>query len=236
MKNKVSLYFDEFAENYDEFAFNKSLGTKYLSELEEKFVLENCPIKKGDRVLDLGIGTGRFSKLLIKKGAVIDGVDISEEMIKKAKGKLAGNQVSFNITDIGKKLPYPDDVFDCVVCVRVLKYIPEWKNTVKEVARVLKSGGVFILEITNLYSVAYFGLKKSNYFLFKFKEVKKILEREGLQVVCVKSGSRLPFPFYTKINNLFILNSFKVLEWLLDKVLPKTILTRNILLSCKKLS
>lgn len=237
MKNnkKISLFFNKISKNYDETAFEQSLGTKYLSELDTKFVLENISKRmSGKKVLDIGIGTGRISKLLIERGAIVYGVDISRKMIEQAKKKLKEKPINFKIADVGRKIPYPDNKFDYVVCIRVLKYIPNWRNTIKEVSRILKKDGIFIFDISNLYSVVSFALKNSNYFVFKYNEVKRVLESEGFQIINVEAGSRFPFPLYKRVNNMFILNILKSFEWLLNKILPKTILSRNILISCKK--
>ena len=83
--SQIKEFFDNFSKDYDKLAFEQSLGTRYLSKIETNFVLENCPIKKGEKILDMGIGTGRFASLLAKKGASIEGIDISEKMINKAK-------------------------------------------------------------------------------------------------------------------------------------------------------
>lgn len=234
MKNKVSSFFDEFSKTYDKFAFGQSLGTNYLSKIETEFILKNFSIKKRDKVLDIGMGTGRNTKLLLNNGATVEGIDISKGMMDEAKKKLKGKTVNFTVADAGEKIPFKNNTFDYVLCMRVLKYIPTWKKTIKEVSIVLKKDGVFILEIANFYSVAYFGLKNANYFLFKFKDVEKVLEKEGFKIIKIRAGSRFPFPLYKKVNNSIILNILRCLEWLLDRILPKTVLSRNLILSCKK--
>jgi ubiquinone/menaquinone biosynthesis C-methylase UbiE len=232
---ELSKYFDNFSGRYDKSAFEQSLGTCYLDEIERNFISESCSIKKGDVVLDIGVGTGRNAGLLVNKGAVIECVDISRGMLREAKKKLKGKPVNFKVANVGEEIPYPDNAFDYVVCIRVLKYIPAWQKTISEVSRVLKKDGIFIFDIANLYSIAYFCFKKTNYFLFKFNEVKELLEKEGFQLIRIKTGSRLPFPLYNKINNLIILTMLKYLERTMDAILPKTILSRNILITAKNM-
>jgi len=234
MTNSISDFFNKFSKSYDESIFNYSLGTKYLSDIETDFVLTNCPIKGGENVLDIGIGTGRFSYLLSKKGAVIYGIDISEEMIKKAKEKLKGKKVNYLLHDVSKGLTFLDNTFDYVICIKVLKYLYEWKNVIEEITRILKYGGILFLEISNLYSLAYFGSKGTKFFCFRPNEIKKELENNKFEIIKIGAGSRFPFPFYKRINNKYILLFPKVFEGLLDRIFPPEFLSRSMILICRK--
>jgi ubiquinone/menaquinone biosynthesis C-methylase UbiE len=233
MTNEVSNFFDNFSKDYDQFAFEKSIGTKYLSDIETGFILENLQIENR-KILDVGVGTGRNSELLLTKGGIIEGIDISEGMMAKAKQKLKGGKINFTVADAGEKIPFEDSTFDIIICTRVLKYIPTWKNAISEFSRVLKKDGTLILEIANMFSVQYFGLYDSNYFLFNPNVVKKVLKENGFEIMQISCGTRLPFPLYSRVNNEHVLNSLIVLESFLDKLMPKTALSRNILLKCKK--
>ncbi len=234
MTKIISDYFNKFSKSYDESMFDYSLGTKYLSDLETDFVLMNCPIKGGENVLDIGIGTGRFSYLLSKKGAVMCGIDISEEMIKKAKEKMKIKKANYLIHDVSKGLPFLDNTFDYVVCIRVLKYIYEWKNVIEEISRILKHSGILFLEISNIYSLAYFGSKGTKFFCFRPNEIKQELENNKFEIIKIGSGSRFPFPFYKRINNKYILLFPKVFEGLLVRIFPPEFLSRSIILICRK--
>jgi len=235
MKSKISSYFDKFSKNYENFAFKQSLGTNYLNRIERDFILESVLVRKGQKVLDIGVGTGRNAALLLDKGAIVEGIDISKRMMSEAKKKLKNERVNFTLADASKRIPFKNNTFDHVICIRVLKYMPLWKNLINEVSRVLKKDGTFSFDIANLYSVAYFGLKTANYSLFRYKEVKKTLEARGFKIIKVKSGSRLPFPLYKKINNKIIFIFLMFSERILNKVLPKTILSRSVLLVCKRM-
>lgn len=233
MSNKISVFFNDYSKNYDQFAFEQSLGTRYLSEIETNFLLNELHIEN-KRILDVGVGTGRNSEILLSKGGMVEGIDISEGMMTKARVKLNGKNINFTVTDVGQNIPFKDDSLDVAICIRVLKYIPNWRNAIKEISRVLKKDGIFILEIANLYSVQYLGLYNANYFLFKSNEVITILKQNGFEITKIYSGSRLPFPLYSKINNKHLLKFFIIFESFLDKILPNTVLSRNILIKCKK--
>jgi len=234
MSDKISIFFNDFSKNYDQFAFDKSHGTRYLNKFETNFLLNELQITN-KKILDVGIGTGRNSEILLLEGGIVEGIDISKGMINKAKEKLNSQKINFIVADAGKNIPFKDASFDVVVCFRVLKYIPTWRGTVKEISRVLMKNGIFILEIANFYSVQYLGLYNSNYFLFKPNEVKTILKQNGFEIIKISSGRRLPFPLYSKINNKYLLKIFIIFESLLDKISPNTFLSRNILIKCRKM-
>ena len=70
------------------------------------------------KVLDVGCGTGRHSVRMAQEGAVVTGVDFSEGMLERARGKAreGGVEVEFVRHDIGGRLPFEDGAFDLVVC------------------------------------------------------------------------------------------------------------------------
>lgn len=103
-------------------------------------------IKNGETVLDLGSGAGNdafiSSKLVGNEGKVI-GLDMTEEMIKKAqinKEKLNINNVEFILGEI-ENMPLENDIIDVVISNCVLNLVPNKEKAFGEIYRVLKSGG-----------------------------------------------------------------------------------------------
>ena len=88
-------------------------------------------------VLEVGCGTGFFSEILASTGAKLDAVDISPELLEKARERAPG--VRFTQADI-EKLPFPDASFDAVVGLRILHHL-DMGAAFPEIARVLKPGG-----------------------------------------------------------------------------------------------
>lgn len=93
-------------------------------------------------VLDLGSGTGAVSNYLIEQCGVhhVIAVDNCVEMLSRNKSHKATCVIS-NV----EKLPFLDESFDCVVSRQCLHYVEEVDKALKEVYRVLKPGGVFVL-------------------------------------------------------------------------------------------
>ena len=183
----------------------------------------------GDNLLELGIGTGRLATFLIKKVRTVNGIDISEKMLGQARNNLHQKSLNLMVAD-ASALPFCTSSLDCVICIRVLKYISAWEEVIKEVLRIVRKNGLFLFEISNLYSVAYLGLKKANYRLFSKKDVFQTLKKYEFKVIAVKSTSRFPFSLYKKANNTTFLDILKKLEGLMDMLFPKNFLSRSLLI------
>ncbi len=98
------------------------------------------------KILDLGCGTGRHTKLIKEAGMDTYGCDISSEGVKKTKEK--AHDCDVRICDM-KSLPYDDGFFDGVFSVNVLEHgVPdEIRLAINEAFRVLRKGGVLFAKV-----------------------------------------------------------------------------------------
>lgn len=96
----------------------------------------------GKKLLDVGCGTGYHLARYRTRGFEISGMDGSEEMLKQA--RIANPNIAFEQGDV-EKLPYADNSFDYVLCVEVLRYLPDVSACINEIARVLKPGGIALV-------------------------------------------------------------------------------------------
>lgn len=116
-----------------------------------KGLVELLAPKAGERILDLGCGTGALTAEIASRGAEVLGVDRSEEMIAQARMKFPA--LRFEVAD-GRELRLKDEEagFDAVFSNAVLHWIPEAEEVIARVARVLKPacagrpGGRFVAE------------------------------------------------------------------------------------------
>jgi len=111
--------------------------------------LRMLDIKPGNDVLDVGCGIGlqalEMATLAAPTGKVV-GTDISTVMIDIAKGRTAnaGLPLEFLTADASSQ-PFPDQSFDRIRTERVLMYVPDTEQTIKEFKRLLKPGGRLVI-------------------------------------------------------------------------------------------
>jgi glycosyltransferase involved in cell wall biosynthesis/ubiquinone/menaquinone biosynthesis C-methylase UbiE len=106
---------------------------------------------KGKKVLDLACGEGYGSLMLSEEAVEVRGIDIDEATIRHASSKYLKENLKFlkgSITDIPIE---GDKIFDVVVCFEALEHIEEHDKLLKEVKRLLKADGMFIVSTPNKY-------------------------------------------------------------------------------------
>ncbi|SES97595.1 Methyltransferase domain-containing protein [Oceanobacillus limi] len=101
-------------------------------------------IKEGSHILDVGCGDGYGSYKLKQAGYKVTGIDLSNEMIKKARAQ--GNDIRFLQGDV-TSLPFESNHFDGMMSINVLEWTEVPANALKELKRVLKKDGLLCVGI-----------------------------------------------------------------------------------------
>lgn len=113
-------------------------------------LLELLAPQPGEKILDIGCGTGHLTAKIAANGAHVTGVDRSPEMIQQA--QTAYLQIRFEVGD-AKKIPL-DGPFDAVFSNATLHWIKEPERVVVEISRLLRPGGRFVAEFGGKGNIA----------------------------------------------------------------------------------
>ncbi|WP_174615687.1 class I SAM-dependent methyltransferase [Virgibacillus ihumii] len=97
-------------------------------------------LQKENSILDIGCGDGYGTYRLHKSGYIATGMDLSNEMISKARERLNQNEIHFIQGDISN-MPFSDGSFDAVMAINVLEWTEKPAVALQELFRVLKRGG-----------------------------------------------------------------------------------------------
>ncbi len=166
------------------------VGRKRLLEI----LIKKMPITKGNRILDVGCGTGDNLKLLGEFGQTY-GVDTEPIAIKICKGKKLRN---ISLVKPDSQLPFPDHYFKLVTCLDVLEHVTNDEGLLKEMHRVTKSNGKIIIFVP-MFPFLWSDLDKVSHHLRRYLKANLLLKAEqaGLKVENLQYFNYLFFPRFS---------------------------------------
>jgi ubiquinone/menaquinone biosynthesis C-methylase UbiE len=200
----------------------------------------NLNLREGQLMLDMGCGEGRHSiGALLETPANIVGMDLSFEDLKTAQSRLKDFDTSelrtsctFGLGNIND-IPFEDSSLDAVICSEVLEHVDSPNESVKELVRVLKPGGVMALSVPRYLpelicwklSKEYSKTPGGHVRIFKHKELKNLAISNGLEYKSFHWAHGLHSPYWwlqclfwkTKENSFLIRQYHKLLVWDLMK-------------------
>jgi len=142
--------FGTVAERYDRW-YDTAQGTVY-DRIEKQAVDRVFPDSgHGNRMLEIGCGTGHWSRFFAERGFCVTGIDISQEMINVAQREDFGD-TSLCVADAAD-LPFPTDSFDIAVGITVLEFVAEPTRVVHEMVRCTRAGGRILVGVLNRNSI-----------------------------------------------------------------------------------
>lgn len=102
------------------------------------------------RILEIGCGRGAGARLIQEEfhPATLHAFDLDQRMIRLAGRYLKAepkDKIFLYVGDV-LTLPYRDGVLDAIFGFGVLHHVPDWRGGLREIARVLKPGGIYFLE------------------------------------------------------------------------------------------
>ncbi|MFX1314729.1 MAG: corrinoid protein-associated methyltransferase CpaM [Promethearchaeota archaeon] len=202
------------AEKYDKGIKILTLGR--LPKIKQ-FIVENY-LKKGETLLDIGMGTGTFAILCAKKGVNVVGIDFSEQMLEIARKNRELKDLNEFIEII--KIPvieldktFPDNSFDKITTILLLSelYFKEQEFCLSQIFRILKESGEFIL-VDEVKPKKFW--KKMIYFLVKIPLVLITFIKSHLTTKAIKNlEERLEQHNFIVIEEkLYLLDTLKLIR------------------------
>ena len=149
----VGRVFTSVAQDYDRMNDLMSLG---LHRLWKHFAIEMADVKPGQKVLDVASGSGdlalAFARRVGPAGCVVM-TDINAEMLAVGRDKVMDHgRIAPPAICNGERLPFPDDLFDCVSIAFGLRNFTHKDRGLAEFARVTRPGGrVLVLEFSKVW-------------------------------------------------------------------------------------
>ena len=169
-----------------------------------KFYFRGAKVIQNGKILDIGAGSGQFLYEMKKLGMNVYGIEPGEFDKRESLNIFHGDL---------NKAGYSSNFFDVVSMNHVLEHINNPKETLREVYRILKKGGNFILAVPNTNSFASHLFGKEWYqwdvprHLFNYSDnlLLKILKKEGFKDIKLEYNST-PSQFVVSMTYLFNLN------------------------------
>lgn len=132
----VEAVYDKLAKVYD-LTFGPTLHPGRLQ------ALQRMGIKAGDRILEVGVGTG-INLALYPKDCAITGIDFSSQMLEKARDRAARKDMPHSLRLLqmdAADLRFADDSFDIVYAPYLISVVPDPVKVAQEMHRVCRPGG-----------------------------------------------------------------------------------------------
>ena len=153
-----------------------------------RFLRETLAKIPAERVLEIGSGRGALLRQLLEEGHRVEGIEINQDRIDESR-QLFG---VLPITKVdGPLLPFEDASFDVVLSFDVFEHIPDSDAHLREVSRVLKPGGRYLLQTPNKWTNTVFETIRWRSFtswrhdhcaLHSYSQLQRRFERNGFDV------------------------------------------------------
>jgi ubiquinone/menaquinone biosynthesis C-methylase UbiE len=170
--------------------------------VERQLILELIGDVSGCRVLDIGCGDGEFALELMKRGAIVTGIDSSPAMIDAARSRATkhNTDITFQVA-VAEHLPFPAERFDVVTAITILCFVGDAGSVFSEIARVLRPCGRLVIGELGKWSTwaaarrirAWLGSRLWRQGRFRTaNEIRGLAEQVGLVVKSVRGAIYYP--------------------------------------------
>ena len=209
----IDIDIPSYAKNYLDYSesfglqwnkFSKTQLDSYtktqISENRLKRLIGDLNQLKDKYILEIGCGSGRFTEVLLKYGAIVVSVDMSTAVIANKKNFPISDRHLIIQADMNK-LPFKDEEFDYIICVGVLQHTPDTFEAISNSQNVLKKGGKFVLDHYT-HTISYY---TKTTFLFR-KYISYFNKDKKYQII--ERIFRAFYPLHYAVRKLYFLQIF----------------------------
>lgn len=153
-----------------------------------EMAFEMMSLHKNDRVLEIGFGNGmHFPEYFrLQPRLTVTGVDFSKEMCEEAQALnadlIASKKLSLYCEETSA-LPFSDNRFHLAVALNVIYFLDPLEIHLKEIRRVLKPNGQFLIGYRPRHAVEHLAFTKQNFILYEPDELKTLLRDNGFEAI-----------------------------------------------------
>lgn len=207
MRHPAQIHFDSIAHKYDCY---KSEYNFYYNELKNAL---KDHIPPGERVLDVGCGTGNLLRFIVPRQGT--GIDISDQMIKIAKLKYGRDErLKFYVHNI-EKAPFKRQ-FNYILCADVIEHLSDVERAFTHIARTMNNDTQLILSMANpawepiltFLEKLHFKMPEGPHRRISEKELKIILKFCKLQIIT--KITYLPKLTLLRLNNVGLIYVYRI--------------------------
>ena len=181
-KDDAQRTFDRWAGSYERDPFSRSIARL------QRDALEALELHEGDRLLDVGCGTGAAVRTAAEVAQRAVGVDLSPRMLAEARERARGVPNVEFVQGDSENLPFGEGEFTAVLCTTSLHHYPHPDAAAQEFARVLAPGGRVVLgdgtSDSVVMKIADFvcrKVEKGHVRFHKVEELRALLAEAGLE-------------------------------------------------------
>ena len=192
-------------------------------------------LPSGQRILEVGCGTGRFMVRCLEAGHEVHGMDLSPQMLEECVKKTSSfKQANYCLAE-GSKLPFKDSQFDFVYSIRTLNQVSSKSyalDMIREMIRVCCNNGTILVEFVNKWSVT---LGRHRSVRLSISNIKSVVKKYGDVEVKDVSGILIFSQTLMNLTPVLLLDIFERLDTFFSKMFP-VFSTRSYVTLQKKIS
>lgn len=179
--------------------------------------------KKSGKILDVGCATGFFLKLAKSRGWDVYGTDMSKFASEYAKKKGGLRNIFYG--DL-KKVKFKDNMFDVITMFDVIEHLPDPKNTLKHIYKLLRKNGLIVITTPDSGSIVAkllgrrweeFRRAREHTYFFSKKTLFKMLKKTDFKILKVQSAGRyFSLKSAVKRGKIYFKKTFTILQKIVD--------------------